>query len=95
MLISSIHFDRLDSGRDLVHLRLEPIQDRSEDSGVNHSKPAISRGLKSPVTAHLFSSYVDNGVVANEVKQSHGSSFIDEIASAPPRNDRFYSKKPE
>jgi hypothetical protein len=49
----------------------------------------------SGVTAHLFSSYVDNVVFASEAKQSHSTSFIDEIASAEPRNDRFYSKKPE
>jgi hypothetical protein len=47
------------------------------------------------VTTHLFSSYVDNVVFVSEAKQSHSTSFIVEIASAPPRNDRFYSKKPE
>jgi tetratricopeptide (TPR) repeat protein len=47
------------------------------------------------VTTRLFSSYVDNVVFASEAKPSHGTSFIDEIASAAPRNDRFYSKKPE
>jgi hypothetical protein len=52
-------------------------------------------GHKFDVTAHLFSSYVDSGVIANEVKQSHCFSFIDEIASATPRKDSSYSKKPE
>jgi hypothetical protein len=40
------------------------------------------------VTAHLFSSYVDNVVFASKAKQSHSTS-------AAPRNDRFHSKKPE
>jgi hypothetical protein len=31
------------------------------------------------VTAHLFSSYVDNVVFASEAKQSRSTSFIDEI----------------
>jgi hypothetical protein len=34
-------------------------------------------------------------VFASEAKQSHSTRFIDEIASAAPPNDRFYSKKPE
>jgi tetratricopeptide (TPR) repeat protein len=47
------------------------------------------------ITTNLFSSYVGNVVFASEAKQSHSTSFINEIASATPRNDRFYSKKPE
>jgi hypothetical protein len=47
------------------------------------------------VTTRVFSSYVDNAVIANEVKQSHRLSLIDEMASPPARHDRFYSKKPE